>query len=297
MIHRPEHEELCNAMIHLSKQKKVRNDDALTLKAWVRFKKDNLAAIQQIILRDLLPYEKQMFLFAKSCFSYARYPRWTPHDYILTDDLSGPLTLFYAIKQARLLHQIRRSSDFVVHIIASKFMDRRNLLAWEILLHEFHQGTNLKLVIIGPELLSDCNILESCRVCVRQSRTFEYEVHRMLYHVYVQRVLREPPNVIVAFDIELKHKLSYEIIKTCQRQCCPVLLTAKSKAIADYNVMMIQEILNSSVDPIISETNKFKSLRPYKDYESDSIFYPNEYLVFYQDLTSVPNCSFQSSTN
>lgn len=67
MKHRENHEEICEAIIYLSKDRDIWDSCDMTPDEWLNFKKDNMRCIQRIVERDLKPYEKEMFLFAKSC--------------------------------------------------------------------------------------------------------------------------------------------------------------------------------------------------------------------------------------
>lgn len=374
--HEAEHQDICEAIVKLDKQRKVWNSRVMTLEAWVKFKKENVKSIEQILCRFLEPDEKQMFMFAKSCFICHRQDdvydlckqcssinvcsdhnltdavhacsqlqralvldrfnfdkverskgiwkghmsthkyvvldmesfitkivqhsrttvKWTNHDYILTDDFSGPLTLYYMIKRIPL---VQKGDSFVIHIINGKMMDNRSLLAWELVLHEFCRGTTLTLVMIGPELDDEYCCMDTCLSCDRLAKKFKYKCHKMMYHTCDKRCeLFGPPDVIIMFDVELKYEeASTEIIKACQRQRCPVLLTAKSKIKADDNVMMIRKILDLPIDPLFNEKNKFRSFKPYRNYEDDSVFYPNEYLIFYQNLYDLTRSAQNSSSS
>ncbi|XP_032677171.1 uncharacterized protein LOC116846887 [Odontomachus brunneus] len=66
MLHLPQHREICEAIVKVSKSRDMLNFRGTT-KQWNNFKKENMEAVKQELRRDLAPYEQQMFLFAKSC--------------------------------------------------------------------------------------------------------------------------------------------------------------------------------------------------------------------------------------
>lgn len=67
ILHRPQHKDVCEVIIYLSKYMNVRNTGSMTLEEWVKLKKNNVQYIKMMLGRVLEPYEKQMFLFPKSC--------------------------------------------------------------------------------------------------------------------------------------------------------------------------------------------------------------------------------------
>lgn len=91
--------------------------------------------------------------------------------------------------------------------------------------------------------------------------------------------------MIIAFNVEFgNEEASAEIIRAFQHQGCPLLLTAKSVIIAKNNITKIHEVLGSHINPLFHEENTFASFRPCRNDESDSVFYSNQYLIFYQNL-------------
>lgn len=62
--HQPQHEEICKA---IKKLKNLQLTCGMTKNEWITHRKNNLQDIQSILCRTLKPYEKQMFLLAKSC--------------------------------------------------------------------------------------------------------------------------------------------------------------------------------------------------------------------------------------
>lgn len=69
-----------------------------------------------------------------------------------------------------------------------------------------------------------------------------------------------------------------------QREHCPVLLTSLSEIGTQRNIIKIQQILGLHLAPIFNNINKFPSYRPY--YISDCMYFPQQYLIVYQNLGS-----------
>ncbi|XP_019699289.1 uncharacterized protein LOC105188291 [Harpegnathos saltator] len=68
IMHRPQHIDICEAVILLNMYWRAYISRSKTLEEWILFKKTYLLRIKDELQRDLMPYEEQMFLFAKSCY-------------------------------------------------------------------------------------------------------------------------------------------------------------------------------------------------------------------------------------
>lgn len=66
-MHLWQHSDICEAIRILSSTGNLWNTRGMTINEWTIHRKKNLQAIESILSRELKPYEKQMFLFAKSC--------------------------------------------------------------------------------------------------------------------------------------------------------------------------------------------------------------------------------------
>lgn len=67
MLHRAQHNEICQAILTCSTYWNIYNSRGKTLEEWTEFKKMNMQCIIRSLNRDLEPHEREMFLFAKSC--------------------------------------------------------------------------------------------------------------------------------------------------------------------------------------------------------------------------------------
>lgn len=71
-LHRPHHEELCILMTHMMNQDPGWYTRSLVSHQWIRIQKNLIKLAQTTLGRELMLYEKQMFMFAKSCFACYR---------------------------------------------------------------------------------------------------------------------------------------------------------------------------------------------------------------------------------
>ncbi|XP_032689867.1 uncharacterized protein LOC116853102 [Odontomachus brunneus] len=382
LLHREEHEHICQGIVSINTYRNMWDTRNMTSEDWLQFRKVNLILLKDMLRRELLPYEQQMFLFAKSCFNCRRQDnlivtctsclsinkcvdhRHTPHEHmclklqecffydffsslldkqgkmiprellstditsttydmrslihdglhincdihlctysfydgICSDKLSGPLTLLHGMRDANLLNPtvLPKIDFYIVHIIAGSFSDLYSLSAWEVLLHEFNPGTTLLVAMIEPHLSEGSEFLPICQTCINQNKKLQYDYHPMLYYNYAYK-LHTQPDVIVIFNAEFRNDaISIQNIKALQREDCPILLTAKSGNKAYETVLKIQEVLHIDIVPVINEENKFVSHRSYRDYENDSVYFPNQHLVIYRDLLLSYDINRDSSRN
>lgn len=368
MLHRAQHNEICQAILTCSTHWSIYNSRGKSLEEWGEFKEMNMQCIMYSLNRELEPHERQMFLFAKSCIvcrvqdnlaapcaacfsvnvcanhclharthsceklllcfslhieatkqnnrdsrlptKYLSFDKsvahdmsafirgciqcerkttsWTLNDYIHTDDFSAPLTLIHGMQRMKLLYHQHITGQLVVHVITGNFTDTRGLSAWEVLLHALPQHTKLIVVIMGPALLNRNLIWKCCLNCKENSRELQFEYRRVLCHKYAHSMCHETPDVIIGFNIDLgSNKICPESMKALWRQSRLLILTAKSESKADSNVKWIRKVLDLHAAPFVNERNRFASLRPHRDHESDSVFYPNQYITIYRNLNNI----------
>lgn len=216
---------------------------------------------------------------------------WNVPEYFYSDYTSGPLTLYYGMQDANLLDLLEvPDTCYVVHVIDAKHVDRQYISAWEILLHLLRNIKVLRIVLIGSELHNECNDVHLCSKCNNKTycQRLCFESHHMLYHNYVASELYKRPNVIIGFLTDFNNAETWsESILKLRDQDCPLLLTTKSRLKAEQNINKIKEVLGTSCSPSYHDINKFGSRRPWRDIETDYVYFRNIYLTMYQNLHSV----------
>lgn len=201
--------------------------------------------------------------------------------YVYTEYISGPLTLCYGISQT--LSSYFAVEDFCIHVIAANCIDEEGLPTWEFLLHLLRDIKNLTVVLVGPELQSKAHDVDLCHRCKIYGQNFSYKCYPMLYHDYVSSTDYILPSIVTGFQADFEEETWTESIKALH-QCCPLLLTALSECKMQKNITRIKEVLGVSVTPALQIENNYRSLRPYKDFNTDVLFYRNMVLVVYNDL-------------
>ncbi|XP_032681484.1 uncharacterized protein LOC116848942 [Odontomachus brunneus] len=203
--------------------------------------------------------------------------------YVYTEYISGPLTLYYGICETMSPSFV--NENFCIHVIAANYIDEEGLHTWELLLHLFRGIKNLTVVLIGPKLQdSKTRDVDLCYRCKIYDQYFNYKCYPMLYHDYVFSTNYISPSIVIGFQANFEKNTWFESIQALRYQCCPLFLTALSKCNMQNNIIRIEEILGANVTPALQLKNNYSSLCPYKDFNTDSVFYRNEVLVIYKDL-------------
>ncbi|XP_032677127.1 uncharacterized protein LOC116846863 isoform X3 [Odontomachus brunneus] len=365
-LHETQHAQICNAIVTLRLFRDIRNFCGKTRIEWANFKNKNIENIRLLLKRDLQPYEKQMFLFPKSCFICYKQKNLPPpcqecssinicreHDsrsiyhectllkqtceldldeicsgenrenrifencvkynmidypdiktFIrnnievgsicisqrscdiihLSDDLSAPLSLINITNE-----NVAPLGEFVIHILIESPMDKRNVYAWELLLHQFYTISSLSIEAIGKELPVEAYTLQLCRDCTSMKRQIHYRSHNKTYYEYARStMIFKFPKIIIVLNI----LTDMTDIIGLQHFFCPLLMLAYTKDRAEHNIAQMYEELSKHdeisspwfLDPYIYKLNKFASVRPYRDYITGNVMFPSTYLILYKTI-------------
>ncbi|XP_032677183.1 uncharacterized protein LOC116846896 [Odontomachus brunneus] len=237
-------------------------------------------------LLHLKPTTNNMKSFIEESLDYSESTnRWPLKFYIYSENLSKPLTLLYGMNVANLLPHLSMHDTFVIHIIGENFEFWKSLSAWEIMLHELSHITNLIIIMKDPRLWDNTINIQLCDICTRNQKTLLYESIAKEYHEYTERSIYGTADVIIGYDVELQNnQITMLNLQAMQREHCPVLLTSSSTIMTQYNIINIRNMLKFHLEPIFNNINKFPSYRPVMDYKRDTVVFPHQYLIVYQDL-------------
>ncbi|XP_014477534.1 PREDICTED: uncharacterized protein LOC106745970 [Dinoponera quadriceps] len=260
-------------------------DMQLCLKIDTLFQKD----YQFLLKFFMFPNSNRPIVDMKSFISHyvSRADSTNDEDCLYSDYSSGPLTLYYGMKDSDLLSKFecnRPEGNFVVHIIATNYVDKEYIGAWELLLHLASMIENLKIVLIGPKLIYERNVINTCFKCKRCRQKFTYEFYGASYHHYVNSLSYESPNLIAAFHVDFSDsdkETCSKLFLQIRKQKCPFILTSKSEFKSEQNINMVAEVLDSPLNLVYHGKNRFRSNRPQRDseHEEDGMFYRNNYLA------------------
>ncbi|XP_032682828.1 uncharacterized protein LOC116849614 isoform X2 [Odontomachus brunneus] len=210
------------------------------------------------------------------------------YKYFYCDYVSGPLTLYYGMKNAGLLEPVistaRLTLDFkyVIHVVALNSLEKEYINAWEIFIHLTRYIKDLTIILVGPNFEQEHYDKELCSFCKHRCTMLHIEIYSTFYHMYVAGPSFKKPNIIVEFQADFSNEW------TCSRSIflsrirhCPLILTTTSEEKAQQNVSILKQILGSHIHPLYNTPNPFRSWRPWRDLETDSVYFRNDYVTFY----------------
>lgn len=200
---------------------------------------------------------------------------WKMEHYVYSDYVSGSLTLYEALTQP--LSALVKEHQFIVHIIGGSIVDVNSLPAWEFLLHMFPSIRKLYVVMIRPavEFLS-CEYGNLCATCISRHQKLYVQNVSESYRDYIKQMPFMRPSVIIRFQAVVNVDTTW--LKFLLNTNCPLLLTSDSRHKADtvYRTMNTE-----GTGRLHYRGNKFRSFRPYRDYETGGVCYRNAYIITY----------------
>ncbi|XP_017883579.1 uncharacterized protein LOC108627055 [Ceratina calcarata] len=211
---------------------------------------------------------------------------------INTEYLTRPLTFLYAIQK---LEYVLEGSTMNIHIIAANMLDLDGIELWEILLHWIPNIKTWRIYLIGPELSSGVIPINLCDNCQHNKKELLIETHNTLYDTYANKNSYVKPNVIVGYNagihecenLRSENETWRESLKIIAKQNCPVILTCYTLVEAEKEQTRLNEILNCNVKCAYFLRNPYSSLRPYRDFETEGIYYQNQYVIIYKHLQAL----------
>lgn len=209
---------------------------------------------------------------------------WNVVDYIMSDYLSVPLTIYSGLKRNSLLHFIQQEV-VVIHLIDGLPMNERNLPPWEILLHLLPQIRELFIIRLSPKLLDDYDAYKLCKLCSRKSKKMTFVSVPTLYHDFEETHPRyKKPNMIISYHAELnKGDAWMRSIRTIFNKPYLFFLTYSTEDKARFGTFMMQTNLDKYVLPIFNGKNYFAGLTPIRHATTDDTIFCNDHLIIYKN--------------
>ncbi|XP_071556501.1 uncharacterized protein [Temnothorax nylanderi] len=207
--------------------------------------------------------------------------------------LTHSLTLFYAM---RLLNDVPKSKDLVVHVLGASTSEEITLIGWEFLPRLIGTMVSVVVIFIGPELtrkLNPSHVCDNCRS--REEKCLTFEFHDVLYENYVRSPSFVKPDLVVGFNLgihqcKLPGRSSKETwapsIKLIAKQNCPFILTSPTLYAFKKETDIINTCLDKEVDHLYSGKNPFASLVPYRTVGINYVYYMNQNVIIYRSLCS-----------
>ncbi|XP_015609307.1 putative protein MSS51 homolog, mitochondrial [Cephus cinctus] len=208
--------------------------------------------------------------------------------------LTRPLTLLYAIQRLDYSPGI----NMTIHVIGANVIELDGLEVWEILLHWLPALTVLRIILIGPELTRSTLIPNVCDCCAVEDMRVHVDVCNMLYQDYVNSHGFENPDFIIGYNVGLHECEDFSsendtwspCVRSLGTQNCPVILTSYTLEEAKKDHERICAVLGDTVALVLCEHNPFASLRPHRDFEVEDVYYQNQIITIYRELSVVTLC-------
>ncbi|EFN81815.1 hypothetical protein EAI_15210, partial [Harpegnathos saltator] len=151
---------------------------------------------------------------------------WLTRDYVRSDYLSDPLTIYSGLDRIDFLKNII-GQCVVIHIVAANSVDVNSLPVWEILLHLLPKIKRLVIVLINPKLHKNIIYQNLCKRCNEEKKVLSFISIPMLYHDFISSPSEDynSPNAIVGFDAKFnKEKTWDKSLEAIQGSYCPLVL-------------------------------------------------------------------------
>ncbi|XP_032685255.1 uncharacterized protein LOC116850742 isoform X1 [Odontomachus brunneus] len=206
---------------------------------------------------------------------------WTLEHYVCSDFVTGPLTLYYALQESKLLFLPSNDYKFIVHIIDATKTDVMCLAVWHIFLHIFSNIKELYIVFIKSPKFDSCELGTICPRCRKYNQKLYVENVSEPYHRYAGLKSFKQPNVIIILDMNLYSVGTWcESISTLIAQKCPLLFTAFMENKIKYVIKKMQDITGATRNQLYRK-NKFRSYRPYRNCVIGGVYYRNAHFTMY----------------
>ena len=208
---------------------------------------------------------------------------------MISEYFSRPLTYVYAMQKLK-----RYNDDNVfIHVIGSSIEEVDGAVFWELLLHWLPSWKIITVILISPELSRQAHFVHCCEKCNRLDLKYELKIYGLNYEDYLESEFYKKPDFIVGFNLNIHEcELGFvectweKSILAVARQNVPFILTSGSEDRAQRDHKRLCKILGKEINYHCLEKNPFRSLRPYRDYESEDVQYPNQYLIIYTQFDS-----------
>ncbi|XP_012280266.1 uncharacterized protein LOC105699679 [Orussus abietinus] len=206
----------------------------------------------------------------------------------ISEYLTRPLSLLYAMERL----EFSAKAEITIHVIGANMIEVDGLEVWEILLHWLPSLMVLTIVLIGPELIWDSVTPNVCDCCAVEDMKIHVESCNMLYEDYVSSQWFEKPDFIIGYNTGIHECEDFTSskdtwvasLRLLAEQNCPVVLTSYTLDESHKEHERLQAVLGESIVHTLCQFNPFSSLRPYRDYETEGVYYQNQFITIYKKL-------------
>ncbi|XP_031831791.1 uncharacterized protein LOC116426664 [Nomia melanderi] len=205
--------------------------------------------------------------------------------------LTRPLTCLYAMKK---LKEFLWEDKIIIHIIAANMLEVSGINLWEILLHWLPKSTVVQIILIGPEVFPDPISINLCNHCQSNNKKLLIETHNVFYTNYFNNISNMKPNFIIGYnagiseceDLKFGNDTWAQSLQIIADQHCPLILTSYTISEAMEEQARLKVVLNNNIKCSFLGHNPYSGLRPYRDFESEGVYYQNQYIIIYKTLSN-----------
>ncbi|XP_032685283.1 uncharacterized protein LOC116850756 [Odontomachus brunneus] len=210
---------------------------------------------------------------------------WAKEQYVYSEAVSDPLTLYYALGESNLLSLLLsvplKERKYIVHLIDANNINEISWKIWHIFLHYFVRTIkDLYIVYIKSPTYKSHDLGSVCSTCQEKHLKIYVKNVPETYYTYVRSESYEPPNVIILQTRTISKGTWLGSVTAIIAQKCPLLLTADTKKTAQENINIIEDITGVTRKCLYKE-NKFRGCRPYKNYVTGRCYYRNAHFIMY----------------
>lgn len=207
----------------------------------------------------------------------------------IAEYFTRPLTLLSAIK----LINYELETELIIHIIGSDYVEVNGIYAWEILFHLMPKIEKLTIVFIGPELVNnEINTNFLCKKCKKYGKFIDIVIDNRFYHEFTNKVFKRP-NLIIGYNLGISENENpgtfndtwqLTILKIAEINV-PFVMTCYTEGEAHKDHKRICNFLNNVNKNVFSslQPNRFASLTPLRDFETEGVFYQNDHVIVYNN--------------
>ncbi|KAJ8675828.1 hypothetical protein QAD02_011614 [Eretmocerus hayati] len=252
--------------------------------------------------RNVVPFHTEMAYLPASMKKFIDLYMNYDYSLLVSTDIQAAHTSEYLTRPLSLIWALERleygsGSTMTIHVIGANAIELDGVEVWEILLHWLPTLTSLHIIMIGPELDSDDKKKECrvCECCADKKNKLYLEKVNTLYREYTSSKRYKKPNIIVGYNLGLHEcenidspdDLWAQSIRILPEQECPFVFTSYTLEEAQKEHRRVCDILGKNISYLCCEKNKFSSMRPHRDYETEGIFYQNQFITIYRSLSEI----------
>ena len=208
---------------------------------------------------------------------------WTVY---VSELLTRPLTLLYAME----ILELKPESNLTIHVIGA---DLKELVSsmWEAILHWLPDLKNLKVILIGPEMIEDeAWLQEICQTCISKEKKLSIIIESILYEKYCKSKRFWTPDIVIAYNPFINYDPKWtKGLQTLSTITCPFVLTVYHEMEAYNEQETMKFLFGTNARHLHYQPNPFANLLCSRLPADEGIYSDNGFLIIYNELHKANN--------